>query len=472
MRQKLLKTIFLAVCYILFYGSRSFVNAQRPKLIVTTDIGQDPDDQQSMVRLLHYANEFELLGIIANADANYEHEAAEIKDKVLHSLIDTYGQLEKNFKMHDPRFPSESYLHSIVKKGCSGNGKNIPVEKYIGDGKDTEGSNWIIKQVDKSTTTINVSVWGGSCDLAQALYDVRKTRTSKQLDFFLKKLRVYFIGKQDSSNQWITENFPRLWLVLAMSHDDNSWNSSYRGMFLEGDMQLTSGDWLLQNVIGQSPLGNLYPDEAYTQGGTRNPYGAMKEGDSPSFLFFFPNGLNVPENPEYGGWGGRFELQRNNFYRDAEDTCFSTSTDSMVTNAKASVFRWRPDFQKDFAARVQWGTNGYETANHAPKVSVNGSNTKSPFHIHLKNGEEVKLDASGSIDADGDALSFEWNVYPEAGTFNSASNVSLSTRNNPRTTIKIPEKGSGTVHLILTVEDNGKKPMVSYRRIILTVTVD
>ncbi|MEM7574786.1 MAG: nucleoside hydrolase-like domain-containing protein [Bacteroidota bacterium] len=30
----------------------------RPVLIVTTDLGQDPDDQQSLVRLLHFVNDF------------------------------------------------------------------------------------------------------------------------------------------------------------------------------------------------------------------------------------------------------------------------------------------------------------------------------------------------------------------------------------------------------------------------------
>ncbi|MCZ2075247.1 MAG: DUF1593 domain-containing protein [Bryobacterales bacterium] len=36
-------------------------------MIVLTDIGGDPGDQQSMVRLLSYANEFEIEGLIASA---------------------------------------------------------------------------------------------------------------------------------------------------------------------------------------------------------------------------------------------------------------------------------------------------------------------------------------------------------------------------------------------------------------------
>src|SRR5688572_794604 len=41
--------------------------AQRPRLVVLTDIGGDPDDQQSMIRLMLYSNEFEVEGLIASA---------------------------------------------------------------------------------------------------------------------------------------------------------------------------------------------------------------------------------------------------------------------------------------------------------------------------------------------------------------------------------------------------------------------
>ena len=41
--------------------------AVKPRLLVLTDIGGDPDDQQSMIRLLLYANEFDFEGLIATA---------------------------------------------------------------------------------------------------------------------------------------------------------------------------------------------------------------------------------------------------------------------------------------------------------------------------------------------------------------------------------------------------------------------
>ena len=40
---------------------------QSRALLVLTDIGGDPDNQQSMIRLMTYANEFEIEGLIASA---------------------------------------------------------------------------------------------------------------------------------------------------------------------------------------------------------------------------------------------------------------------------------------------------------------------------------------------------------------------------------------------------------------------
>jgi hypothetical protein len=44
-------------------------------------------------------------------------------------------------------------------------------------------------------------------------------------------------------------------------------------------------------------LGTKYPDVAYGM-----------EGDTPTFMNLISNGLNEPEYPNYGGWGGRYEF--------------------------------------------------------------------------------------------------------------------------------------------------------------------
>ena len=65
--------------------------ADRPRLLVLTDIGGDPDDQQSLIRLLHYANEFELEALIASASGTPgELKEAVTRSDLILKTIDAY----------------------------------------------------------------------------------------------------------------------------------------------------------------------------------------------------------------------------------------------------------------------------------------------------------------------------------------------------------------------------------------------
>ncbi len=445
--------------------------AQPRPLIVTTDIGQDPDDQQSMVRLLHYANEFNLLGLIANADVNYDYELPIVKDSIIHALIAAYATIEDNLRLHSPGYPTADYLHGIVKKGVAGNGASVPVEAYVGEGKNTEGSDWILKTVVESTEPVSVSVWGGGADVAQALWQARATLPEADFERFVKKLRIYFIGKQDSSVDWIIDEFPEVWKIVALAPDGNKWASAYRGMFLGGDMTVTSRDWLHEHIIGQNHLADYYPDEAYTGGNDRNPYGAMKEGDSPSWLYFLDNGLNDPAHPEWGSWGGRYQAQASGLYGDAVDTYRDESTGKVDSSAMATVYRWRPAFQNDFAARVQWGVKSYEQANHPPAPALSGFPEGDLIQTTAKPGAVVTFDASASHDPDADTLQYHWFVYPEAGTYPNAEQLIPAPQNNPTLSLQIPESAQAgqTVHLILELTDQRTLPLTAYQRIVIRI---
>ncbi|MBK7605901.1 MAG: DUF1593 domain-containing protein [Saprospiraceae bacterium] len=461
-----MRLLISALMVVLFNGE---VLSQKPRLIVTTDIGQDPDDEQSMVRLLHFANEFRLEGLIANADNNSDKEAPVLKAHLIHNMIDSYSLIAGNLKVHDPAYPKAEYLHSIVKKGTFGNRVNVPLNQFVGQGKDTEGSDWIIHVVDKQDSApLHVSVWGGACDLAQVLWKVKQTRSADQTNAFVKKLRVFFIGKQDASNQWIIDNFPDMWIILALDRSGDKWESGYRGMFWGGDMSLTSKEWLHTNIIGQNPLASQYPDQAYTGGNERNPFMAMKEGDSPALLYFMENGLNQPEHPEWGGWGGRYTLERNQFYRDDSDSYFDEQAGKIITSPRATVFRWRPDFQNDFVARVQWGTKGYSDANHHPIVEINGDRNKAPLVSDARTGVLIELDAGESTDPDNDHLVFDWFVYTEAGTYN--GDVPIDKTSSSRASLIIPQDANDkSIQVICRVSDTGSPSMTSYKRCIIQV---
>jgi len=455
---------------LIFAVAAIMAHAQESRLIVLTDIGQDPDDQQSMVRLLHYANEFQIEGLIATADNNSKNEAPVIHDEIIHKLISDYQKSEANFSVHAKGFPTAQYLHSVVKKGNAKGGTSVSLRKFIGSGNDTEGSEWIIKMVDKkSDHLVCISVWGGACDLAQALWKVKNTRSQPELNKFIQKLHVYFIGKQDASNQWIIDTFPDLWLILALDKGGDKWQSGYRGMFWGGDMSNTSREWIIKNIHGHTPMADNYPDKTYTGGESKNPNMALKEGDTPSMLFFLPNGLNVPNHPEWGGWGGRYIPERPHFYRDANDTFFDVSVGKEINSPRAAIFRWRSDFQNDFAARILWGaTADFNEANHNPVIVLNGDNSLKPLFINISENQNINLDATASSDPDGDSLLFEWLLYPEAGTFE--GNVIIVSDQQGSAKIVIPEDSSGKqFHIILRIYDDGTPKLCAYKRIIFNV---
>ena len=67
----------------------------------------------------------------------------------------------------------------------------------------------------------------------------------------------------------------------------------------------------------------------------------------------------------------------------------------------SSVYRWRPAFQADFAARLDWCVKPYAEANHPPVVRIKGSSSPP-----VKPGESITLDASITTDPDGSGLAF------------------------------------------------------------------
>lgn len=230
-------------------------------------------------------------------------------------------------------------------------------------------------------------------------------------------------------------------------------------MYLGGDEHLTSMEWLKANVLeNHGPLGQLYPQRTWTD---PNPFGAMKEGDTPSWFYFLQNGLNIPEHPEYGGWGGRYQKNNTGYFSDA------TSYLKDEKDARATVYRWREDFQRDFAARMDWCIMDYHLANHQPVISLNGSSEKKPIFIRSNPGEMLHFDASASTDPDNDQLRYEWVFYPQAGDFNAdLPNLNAS---EAIASLQMPRLESGaSLHLILKLTDNGTPALTSYKRIVLT----
>ena len=316
--------------------------AERPRLAVLTDIGGDPDDQQSMIRLMVYANEFDLELLIASAAGTRgELKEAITRPDLIHQIVDAYGEVLPNLKRHAAGWPEHATLKARI---CSGNPQRG--RAHIGEGHDTAGSRALVDRIDAGTPErpLNIAIWGGQSDLAQTLWRVKHDRAADEFARFVRKFRVYDIADQDGIADWMRAEFPGLRYILAHAPPGQDKRmGTFRGMYLTGDTSLTSRAWIDENVRSRGPLGARYPTLTST---APNPHRCLKEGDTPSWFFFLPLGGNDPADPSKPGWGGQFVRQSDGWYRDLPLT--------PGVDPRETVSRWRPDFQRDFARRMAW----------------------------------------------------------------------------------------------------------------------
>jgi len=473
-----MKTIISIIVFSLFFfsSSGSAQPIKKHRVIILSDIEAEPDDTESFVRLMLYSNLIEIKGIIATTSVWHK---TKVNPESIQKVIHAYGKVRLNLMKHEVGFPEAGVLSSLVKKG-------LPLYGMlgVGDGKDSEGSEWIIKTLkEKEVRPLWISVWGGVNTLAQALDKIRKTNTKEEADRLIAKLRVYTISDQDDSGIWIRNHFPNLFYIVSPCDDYAGATWSAINNFVKGiDNETISNSWLAKNIQqGHGPLGAEYPDVAWGM-----------EGDTPSWLNLIPNGLSDPEHPDWGGWGGRYEWYKPDFAKlkkgpsgvPFEPETREIWTDAIdhytpyiyseygrparrdtisFTNNKVTLWRWRDDFQNDFASRMDWCIKPYQQANHPPVLVLNH-----PDQITVKPGEEFMLDAFNSTDPDGDNLSFLWIHYPEAGSYKKLVAIPAENVHGVYITAPLVDKKE-TLHFILKLSDKGSPSLTRYKRVIVTV---
>jgi Protein of unknown function (DUF1593) len=451
--------------------------APKSRLIILSDIGNEPDDQMSLVRLLLYSNEIDIEGLVATTSTWQRIKAS---PEIMKSVIAAYGKVRSNLLLHARGWPTEAALDALVSTGQSAYGLAA-----TGSDKMTPGAQAIIDAADRDDMRpLWVTIWGGANTLAQALEHAKATRSPEALAKLIAKLRIYSISDQDDAGPWIRKNFPGLFYIVKPSPPDAQEYASATWTGISGDAfyrnsegadaSLVTNEWLDRNVRNKGPLGKAYPK-----------YMFIMEGDTPSFLGLIPNGLNAPENPNWGGWGGRYLLRqpygetRKIWTQGGDMFRRVTSADTVNGHSsdQATIWRWRSAYQNDFAARMDWTIRPYKDANHPPIVSVKTEVTLDP-----KNGHQtVTFDASASRDPDDDKLSYTWFHYAEAGAGEGLelADIAIQAR-GPRATVSarsscrkswidgvIPCKNVGTAHVVLAVTDNGTPALTRYRRLVI-----
>ncbi len=467
MRKSILKMKFLAVVALSFvmiqfyaYGQQE-IKILKPRIVVLTDVSTwETDDSESLVRLLVHADMFEIEGLIYTTGWSLEetrddffqliHDAIDAYEKDLPNLLkrsDQVGFTEDESTQNIGYWPSPDYFRKRTMFGSKSRG----IDK-IGKGNISDGSKLIIELADeKDHRPLWILIWGGGNTLAQAIWQVQQERNDVELKTFLHKIPSYAITDQDrsykegtpfdiSSHQWMRKEFEKdlmfLWDECAWKYQNGTGKNNW--------------DEYALHIQSHGNLGKVYP---------KFKYGV--EGDTPSFLYVMPNGLNNPLIPDQVSWGGYFD-----WGKGPDDTTYvyiNHKGKASEICSKYEAYFYSATFN-NFAARMDWAAFG--KGNRNPVVILNGDKGIDPIHYEKRQGKEILLDASESYDPENDQLNFKWWILSEAGTFQTEIIIPDNTSDKIR--IKIPSGSSGTnFHVICEVTDNGEPNLTSYRRIII-----
>lgn len=460
------------------------VAAEKPRLFVLTDIGNEPDDQMSLVRLLLYSNEIEIEGIGA-VTSTWQRD--KVAPEIAAEVIDAYGEVLPNLRRNASGWPDAAALKARLTTGVPHYGMGA-----IDPAHPSPAALALVAAAGReSPQPLWIAAWGGTNTLAEALAHARLTLAPGQLKALITRLRVYSISDQDDAGPWIRREFPDLFYIVSPSTPDGSdyaratWTGISGDRFYRNgqgaDFTTVTNDWLDRNIRRKGLLGKHYPRFMF-----------IMEGDTPSFLGLIPTGLQSGDHPNWGGWGGRYLLRqpygeaRPIWTQGGDSFARVTSADTVngVVSDQATIWRWRDAFQNDFAARMDWTVQPFAKANHPPEVKVGSAGGDAPVVIEADVGKPIALDASASRDPDGQRLRFSWTNYPEAGFAGGAfgpAPVRIDGAASARAVLTATATCSpnwlamgqcpaeGEAHVILAVTDSGTPPLTRYRRIILRV---
>lgn len=498
---------FVAICLIFSCQPKTETQTEeipkslKPRTIVTTD--GEIDDVDSFIRMLLYANEFRIEGLIYSSSmwhykgdgqgTLFTSEMEMTKNMYgaktdlrwpgvewMNPLLDAYEEVYPKLSQHAEGFPTAEYLRSQVRVG------NIDFEGEME--KDTEGSDFIkSKLLDEEMEPIYLQVWGGTNTIARALKSIEdQYKGTAEWDSIYQKVIgkaiIYTILDQDATyRKYIAPNWPDLKIYYNASQ---FWCFAYawKRAVPESQHYLFEGKFMGEEIINNhGPLLKQYysygdgqvqaGDDEHIHGdptklvdaqwGSFGVYDFISEGDSPAYLHLIDVGLDNLNQPQWGGWGGRLvqSADHPNRWEDGKGVLdYNPFTDTL--DATYPQIRWIEAIQEDFAARADWCVMDFADANHAPLVNAVG-----PTRISAKAGEKLKFGISAR-DIDGDNLTTKFWIYKEVGTYGGEGILSPS---GNQVTVTLDSISTGELHVIAEVKDDAVHPMTRYVRFVIEV---
>jgi len=494
----------------------------KPRIIITCD--PELDDNNSLVRFLLFSSDVNIEGLIYTSSGfHWKGDGKGTKwyvpgreyarfgldtcpctswrwdknERFINNIVDAYGKVYPNLKVHNPDYPLPEVLQSKIRFG------NIEFDSDIS--KNSAGSDLIKSLIlDDKPGKLFITAWGGQSTIARALKSIREQfENTTQWEAIKKKIsrKVVLLpsGDQDDTYaKYIKPNWPDI-EYREFRYGPNYGFAAQLHAKTEDSIYFTS-TWMTKNVTSRGPLGALYrvwgDRKQMVKGDKMDFFGLsgytskelksmgyvvwmpiqekgswIGEGDDFTFMNMPGNGLRAYEDGSYGGWGGRVvnDHQANTFSLPAGDTSQQDLTAAINSAAakRNNDAKTYPDFfpaaQLDFAARLKWSvTPKYVNANHAPVVAVEGT-----LDVLASAGEIIKLTGKVS-DPDGNAVSVKWWQF-QVGTY--TKQITISNSGSLQTRVVIPKDAvpGQTIHLVLEATDNGVPALTRYQRVIITI---
>jgi hypothetical protein len=504
--------------------------AQKPRVVVTTD--PELDDSNSLIRYLLYSTDFRTEGLVyASSQFHWKGDGTGKKwfvpgreytrfglnlcpcdswrwapgERFIDDAVDIYERAYPNLRMHHSEYPTPALLRSKIRWG------NVEFDGDIS--KDTPGSDLIRDLLlDEGPEAVYLLAWGGASTIARALKSIQERYAGTNewpaiRAAVSRKAILSLSGDQDDT--YVTYIHPNWPDVRSLPVGGDGVGLGY-GAFVFASAENApyfSAEWTGENISSRGAFGahyRVWGDGKQKVPGDRFDYFGLSgltatelrakgyvvwlpprpkgeflgEGDTFTFLNLVGNGLAAHRDETPGGWAGRVAVNRASRVAaprgvQGDPTTFeefmrrleSIGPEGPSTRPSSPQPNFTPAAQNGFAARMTWSTTPtYAGANHEPLVTIRGTS-----RVSARPGETVRVEATVS-DPDRNALAVRWWRWKDVDTY--PGDVSISDPTASVTRMRVPSDAmpGQTIQLVVEAVDNGTPALISYQRVVVSVT--
>lgn len=320
------------------------VDSGQPRVFIFTDINidaGDPDDRQSLIHLLWYADELKIEGIVPDRWDAKGFEACQM-------VLEAYAKDYEMYLTHK-NYPAPDKLSKLIAKD-----KQTAIQQFV-------------KAAQQDDTPLYVLVWGNMKLFSEALSGTPA---------LAENIRLITIG----TGLMLEKNIPHIpesWEVSAPCKQLN-WNGAGRAKIYDDfrfdDIWWVEMNWTYEGMFtGEAPaqmfealskFGNL---GKHMEEVVKNQSWAQyfRVGDTPSVLYLIDEGHNI-DDPTQSSWAGQFfqalPKEKPNYYTDFSadlnwdyaNPCDTWSVHEQVLEiARGTLEKERPEMYASLLQKLQ-----------------------------------------------------------------------------------------------------------------------